>query len=112
MVGYLIPLEKNVKRKRIPQWILELPKRKVRTLLRRYTIRDGTFRRNEVKITLANPKLILQVYNIGLKLNHGMSLQMQEKAGKLSTTRHVYTLIFREYINSVSVNSESAGIKI
>lgn len=102
---------KGCKEKEIPQWILELPKEKLEHFLEGILSGDGTFRRNEVKITLANPKLILQVYNIGLKLNHSMSLQMQEKAGKLYTTSHVYTLIFREYINSVSVNSASAGIK-
>lgn len=99
------------KNKEMPDWMLNLPKDKLKSLLEGILLGDGTKSNQGVRITLANPKLLLQVYNIGLKLNEDMSLQMQEKAGKLSTTTYVYTLTFREYNNSISKNSKNAGIK-
>lgn len=99
------------KNKKIPDWMLNLPKDKLKSFLDGILLGDGTKSNQGVRITLANPELLLQVYNIGLKMNEDMSLQMQEKAGKLSTTTHVYTLTFREYNNSISKNSKNAGIK-
>ena len=102
---------KGCKEKQLPDWLLNLPKDKLKHLLNGLLLGDGTKSNQGVRITLSNPKLLLQAYNIGLKLNHDMSLQMQEKAGKLSTTTHVYTLTFREYNNSISKSSSNAGIK-
>lgn len=99
------------KNKKMPDWMLNLPKDKLKSFLDGILLGDGTKSNQGVRITLANPELLLQVYNIGLKMNEDMSLQMQEKAGKLSTTTHVYTLTFREYNNSISKNSKNAGIK-
>ena len=99
------------KNKKTPDWILNLPKEKLSLFLDGLLTGDGTFRKNECKVTLANPELILQVYNIGLKLGMSMSLQMQDKPSKLSTTKHVYTITFREYINSVNRHSCNSGIK-
>ena len=99
------------KNKKAPDWVLDLPKEKLSFFLNGLLIGDGTFRKNECKVTLANPELILQVYNIGLKLGMSMSLQMQDKPSKLSTTKHVYTITFREYINSINRHSCNSGIK-
>ena len=92
--------------------MLHMEKKILNELLRGILEGDGSFRRNRntVKLTLSNPKLLLQVYNIGLKLGKSMSLQMQERAGKLSSTSHVYTVLFREYVNSASRNNVRSGI--
>ncbi len=86
------------KEKTIPQWIIDSPKDILSKFLDGILDGDGSTRKNgTVKITLANPKLILQIYQIGLKLGLGMSLQMQEKAGALASVSHVYTILFRDY---------------
>jgi len=103
---------KGAKEKEIPDWILSLPKNKLEQFLSGMLLGDGTVTKNNAnRLTISNPKLLLQIYNIGLKLNKDMSLQMQEKAGALSSTSHVYTVIFRGYSNSISKSSANAGIK-
>jgi len=103
---------KGAKNKLLSDELLNLPKEKLLKLLEGMLSGDGSNRNdgNMVKLTLSNPKLILQVYNIGLKLGKSMSLQMQEKANALSTTSHVYTLLFRDYVNSISKNNVRSGI--
>ena len=102
---------KGCKHKQLPEWLLSLPEEHLAAFLEGILAGDGTKRSDDsVKLTLANPKLILQVYNIGLKLDKSMSLQMQEKAGKLATTTHVYTLVFRNYTMSKKRHSSNAGI--
>lgn len=103
---------KGAKNKVMPEWMINLPKDKLQKVLDGMLLGDGYKGKNgSNKITLANPKLLLQLYNIGLKLGHDMSLQMQEKAGKLSTTSHVYTLVFRGYEISTNRHSAVSGIK-
>jgi|GEM_PF-13574 len=91
---------KGCKNKLIPQWIIDLPKPKLQKFLDGLLCGDGHFikRDDAYRITVSNPKMLLQIYQIGLKLGYGMSLQMQDKPGKLSTTNHVYTCVFRKYI--------------
>lgn len=97
------------KEKTIPEYIMNLPKNLLSEFLNGILEGDGSdTNRNSSKITLANPKLILQLYQIGLKLGLDMSLQMQEKAGKLATVVNVYTVIFRNLNNE---NSRKYGIR-
>lgn len=99
------------KEKTIPQWMVESPKHILSSFYDGLMNGDGhKYENGTAKITLANPKLILQVYQIGLKLGLDMSLQMQEKAGKLATTRHVYTIVFRQ--NKIGVNRYSTSLAI
>src|SRR5699024_1037884 len=102
---------KGCKNKEIPEWILSLPKKELGCFLSGLLEGDGSEGENSNKITLANPKMILSTYLIGLKLGKEMSLQMQEKSGKLSSTKYVYTILFRNYYGSRSRNTASAGIK-
>lgn len=103
---------KGCKEKTLPEWILNLPVGKLKAFLDGILLGDGTNTGGRgIKLTLSNPKLVLQIYNIGLKLGHDMSLQMQEKARKLSTTAYVYSLVFRDYRNSISKNQVNAGVK-
>lgn len=113
LIGYLFEsFGKGAKNKEIPLWVLNLPKEKLQEFLGGMLLGDGSKGRSGAnKLTLANPKLLLQVYNIGLKLGLDMSLQMQDKAGVLSSTSHVYTVIFRGYENSISRHSTNSGIK-
>lgn len=84
------------KDKLIPNWIIDCPKNILHQFLNGILLGDGIIRSDgSNKVTLSNPKLILQIYQIGLKLGLDMSLQMQEKAAKLSTTKYVYTVRFR-----------------
>ncbi len=87
---------KDCKKKTIPDWIIALPSNLLRSFLQGLLLGDGTVRLDgSNKLTLANPQLVLQAYQIALKLGLGVSLQMQEKAGKLSSTSYVYTIRFR-----------------
>lgn len=103
---------KGAKEKEVPDWVINLPKNKLQKFLDGILLGDGSKGKNgSNKITLANPKLLLQVYNMGLKLGHDMSLQMQEKAGVLATTSHVYTINFRGYETSLNKHSASSGVR-
>ena len=99
------------KNKQLPDWFLTLPKNLLQAFIDGILLGDGTPKRNAMSITLSNPKLILQVYNISLKLKKEVSLQMQEKAGKLATTKYVYNLTFRNYSNKTNKNHSNSGIK-
>lgn len=101
----------GAKVKKLPNWVLDLPKDKLESFYNGILDGDGSVRDNETRLTLSNPVLVLQMYNIGLKLGKSMSLQMQEKAGKLSSTTYVYTIIFRNYSVSTSKSSATAGIR-
>lgn len=102
----------GAKDKTLPDYILNLPKEKLQSFLNGLLIGDGSIKNDgSNNLTLSNPKLLLAIYNIGLKLNLDMSLQMQTKAGKLSTTKYVYTISFRGYENSISKNQSTSGIK-
>lgn len=95
--------------KEIPQWIINLPISKLHKFLDGMLQGDGSKKEHgSNRITLANPKLLLQLYQIGLKLELDMSLQMQEKAGKLASTSHVYTLLFTKYHQSSNRFKHSA----
>lgn len=96
----------------LPDFLLRLPKNLCKKLLEGLILGDGGFKRNDsVRLTLSNPKLIMQAYLLGLKTNQEMSLQMQEKPSIYNKTKYVYTISFRNYSNSRSRNSSSAGIK-
>ena len=83
----------GAKNKNMATWMFDLPKNVLSSLIK--GILDGDGSKNAKggnKITLANPKLILSIYNCLLKLDVACSLQMQSKAGELSSTKHVYTI--------------------
>ena len=86
---------KGCKHKQLPEWFLNLPKKLLETFWAAFSGMDGTYRNGNIKITLSNPALIMQLYAIGLKLGYRLSLQMKDKAGRFSTTPYVYTLIRR-----------------
>ena len=102
---------RGCKVKQIPEWLLSSSKENLQAFLDGILAGDGTEKRDTVSLTLSNPVLALQVYQIGLILGHDMSLQMQEKAGKLSTTPYVYIVAFRGYVNSLSINNIRSGVK-
>lgn len=87
----------DCKTKLVPDWLISSPKNILEKFLDGTLLGDGTITKNAIRITLSNPKLILQLYQIGLKLGKSMSLQMQEKAGRLATTEYVYTLTVRPH---------------
>jgi ribonucleoside-diphosphate reductase alpha chain len=86
----------NCKTKTIPDWIIDLPKNKLKSFWLGVMQGDGKKIKksstNFSSIALANPKLLLSLYNIALKLDIFPSLQMQCKAGKLSKDTWVYVL--------------------
>lgn len=102
---------RGCKVKQIPEWLLSSSKENLQAFLDGILAGDGTEKRDTMSLTLSNPVLALQVYQIGLILGHDMSLQMQEKAGKLSTTPYVYIVAFRGYVNSLSRNNVRSGVK-
>lgn len=101
------------KEKVIPQWIINLPKPKLAAFLDALLAGDGTINKKtkNVSITLANPRLLLQIYQIGLKLGMNMSIQMQQKAGKLATVVHVYNCMFKQYKLGTNKSDYYTGIK-
>lgn len=104
---------KGCKEKTLPDWIMSLPFAHLQQVLDGILTGDGSFRPKEdsIKLTLANPKLILQVYLIGLKLDREMSLQMQDKPSRYGKTAHVYTILFRNYSFSRSTSRSNAGVR-
>lgn len=109
---YFASFGKGCKEKTLPDWVLSLPLPHLQQLLEGLLIGDGSFPRegDSVQLTLANPKLILQVYLIGLKLRREMSLQMQDKPSRYGKTLHVYTIRFRDYTFSRSRSCSSSGV--
>lgn len=103
---------RGCKVKTMPDWMLNLPKRHLLQIWNGMMIGDGTKLRNTDlrRITLANPKLLLQLYTIGLRTCRSMSLQMQEKASSLSSTKYVYSLYERERLNSEKRQFGVSGI--
>lgn len=109
--NYFSSFGDNCKSKLIPDFIIQSEDKILEEFLRGLLGGDGTpYENGNNKITLANPKMILQVYQIGLKLGYNMSLQMQEKAGKLASTSHVYTVLFRPYKNGRGRFSTNSAI--
>jgi ribonucleoside-diphosphate reductase alpha chain len=89
---------KGCKDKLIPEWVIDSSAPVLRAFLAGMLLGDGKPTKNGGNsLTVANPKMLLQVYQIALKLGEPVSLQMQEKAGVLSTTRFVYNIRFRDY---------------
>jgi len=104
---------KGCKNKTIPQWIIDLPKSKLQLFLDGLLAGDGHYnkKRDCYGITVSNPKMLLQIYQIGLKLGKTMSLQMQERAGALATTKFTYTCSFKNYKLGLNKNRHATGIK-
>lgn len=83
----------NCKNKILPEWLIDLPKEQLKYFLEGMLLGDGYYAKNGTwSLTLANPKLLLAVYNICLKLEIPVSLQMQVKPSNIGKTKYVYTL--------------------
>ena len=80
----------------MPEWLINLPKYLLEQVLDGILLSDRRERGN-IKITLPNPNLILQIYNIGLKLGKDMSLNMKEKSTKFDTTSTICTIVFKSH---------------
>ena len=83
----------NCKTKTLPEWVIKLPKEQLKHFMAAFVQGDGHVMDNgNWSITLANPNLLLGLYNICLKLEISVSLQMQAKPSKLGKTKYVYVL--------------------
>lgn len=82
----------NCKDKTLPDWVINLPKEQLACFLEGMLDGDGHRQDKKWTLTLANPKLLLGMYNICLKLGIRVSLQMQAKKSKLGSTAYVYKL--------------------
>jgi len=114
-VGNLFVKEfgENCKTKTIPEWIVNLPVPKLKKFMEGFLIGDGHFLPNGTwSATLANPKLLLGLYLISLKLGYDVSLQMQAKPSHLGTTKYVYLLRSLKTDDSIKLsrNNSLAGI--
>lgn len=83
------------KEKLMPEWLINLPRHLLEQVLNGILLSDRRAKSNIYKITLPNPNLILQIYNIGLKLGKDMSLNMKEKSTKFDTTSSICTIVFK-----------------
>lgn len=83
------------KEKLMPEWLINLPRHLLEQVLNGILLSDRRAKSNVYKITLPNPNLILQIYNIGLKLGKDMSLNMKEKSTKFDTTSSICTIVFK-----------------
>lgn len=83
----------NCKIKTLPQWLIDLPKPHLHAFLEGLVEGDGNLLNNGTwSVALANPRLLLGVYNICLKLGISVSLQMQAKKSAIGTTKYVYVI--------------------
>ena len=100
------------KNKNISLGIKNLPKELLKIFFEAFYLGDGTKTNPIDSFTIANPKLAMSLYDIGLKCGYRIGLQMQQKAGKLSSVSHVYkvSVYQRPEKISLSVNNYNAGI--
>ena len=87
----------NCKIKTLPEWLIDLPKVHLLKFLEGLFLGDAYKVHNvntddTYSITLSNPKLLLGIYNICLKLDIPVSLQMQKKPSKIGKTKYTYAL--------------------
>lgn len=102
------------KNKTLPKWLLDSPKSVLKAFLRGVLDGDGSKYKttSTEKITLANPELLLGIYNICLKLGLAVSMQMESKSGKLSKQRFVYSLnIFESNLLGKQIHKSNIGIQ-
>jgi ribonucleoside-diphosphate reductase alpha chain len=97
------------KNKNVSEWIKNLPKDKLMSFLQGVMDGNGSkiYSSGKIisnRITLANPKLILSLYEIALKCNYRVSLNFEEKIGKLSSDQFVYSIYIR-YSDSMYIKS-------
>ena len=100
------------KNKNLPIWIKDLPKPLLEKFFEGFYLGDGTKTKRMDSFTIANPKLAMSLYEMGLRCGYRMGLNMQVKSGKLSTTRYVYQVMIyckQDKVN-MSVNNARAGI--
>ena len=114
--NYFASFGKGCKIKQIPEYILNLPTTHLEQFLMGMLEGDGSLRKDgSYKITLSNPILISQIYQIGLKLGWDMSLQMNDKVSYeyngVKNSSHVYTIMFRNYSLKTSKFNINAGVK-
>lgn len=113
----------NCKEKTLPKWLIELPLEQLTHFMNGFIEGDGSFIKSINKktkeviengtwtITLANPKLLLGLYNICLKLGIKTSLQMQKKPSKLGKTKYTYLLrSLKSDSIKLSANNVDSGI--
>lgn len=85
---------RGFKGKRIPEWVYKTSKPLQESLLLGFMAGDGHFNTSTERwsTTVANPELLTGLYYIALYTDYSISMQLQEKAGKLSSTAHVYSM--------------------
>jgi len=99
------------KNKNTPAWLKELPQKHLKSFFDGFYLGDGKKQGKAKYITISNPKLAMSLYEIALKSGYLVGLQMQEKAGKLATTRYVYRVtIYNLEKVSLRVSSCNAGV--
>jgi len=98
---------KNCKIKNIPLYIKESPLNVLKAFFEGFYIGDGCKTHKTQSFTISNPKLAMSLYEIGIRCGYRMGLQMQQKSGKLSTTRYVYkvSIFCNQGKMSTSVNN-------
>lgn len=101
------------KEKNVTEWLKNLPRNVLVKFLEGFYLGDGNKTKDIQSFTISNPKLAMSLYEIGLRCGYRMGLQMQEKAGKLSTTSHVYRVNIYDNQGKInlSVNNARSGIK-
>jgi ribonucleoside-diphosphate reductase alpha chain len=104
---------KNCKVKNIPQYIKEAPIDIISSFFEGFYLGDGCKTYKQQSFTISNPKLAMSLYEIGLRCGYRMGLQMQAKAGKLSTTKFVYkvSIYCNQGKTNLSVNNAYSGIE-
>jgi len=111
---FLNTFGKNCKVKNIPGFIKDLPKEELKEFFDGFYLGDGSKTKKTDTIVLSNPKLILSLYEIGLKLGYRLSLHMEEKAGKYGTTPYAYSLriLCKQGKITLSPNNARSGIEL
>jgi len=84
----------SCKTKNIPVWVKQLPTKLIEKFLEGFYLGDGKKVGNTMQHTISNPRLTLSIYELSLRCGKRVGLQMQEKAGRLATTSHVYRVTY------------------
>lgn len=94
----------SCKTKNIKPWVKELPKKMLEEFVKGFYDGDGKKTSNHKYFTISNPKLAMSIYELSLRSGYFVGLQMQEKAGKLATTKYVYRVSYYKDDKKISLN--------
>jgi ribonucleoside-diphosphate reductase alpha chain len=102
----------SCKTKNITIWIKELPLDILNEFVKGFYDGDGKKAGDSKYFTISNPELAMSLYEISLRCDYYVGLQMQAKPGKLATTKYVYRVCYYKDDKNISLNRNNKDSSI